>query len=397
MNKEIDEKYNKGLKGLSDDLYMIRKIEMSNKSKKEKYTNAKPIIDEVTDRLVKRNDYLTFRPFWNELHDRMVYYYSYLNLRNLDKSEIPIFRVVLHNSAVVWWLKYKKTMKNVSIPIVHFDTHDDMGLPGSTKGLLKNGELDEAGIIAGNCGQIYWPITCMLMSRGIDHVIWALPEWVYDDNLSLEQTLVTKKKGKGFSYIRDKNAPKDKYQVEDIEIVDKINKNLYKFIHKFQFDRITMDVRKDWTELGHLLGKDVTDFILDIDLDFFVTNGDKHTKKEYKKDFYDLESTGRIHDMPGIRVPREAYSDENADNIKYLLNEEFKLIKKRVKIFLSGLKYLKKKGIVPCCISISDSTPSFFVEFQMLLFSQMHTHQNILYLYCTHYYTRGLTNYMGQK
>lgn len=359
MNREIDDKINQGLYNITTNLYNLRGIEHSTKSMTVKYQKAQSVIERVYKELIKRKDFLADRHFWDELHDRMVYYYNYLNEKNLSKS-LPLFRVVLHNDAVRWWLKCKRRGK-ISGPLVHFDTHDDMGLPDKTNGLLKNGKLDEDGIAKGNCGQIYWPITCMLISKGIDQVIWAMPNWVYDDDNGFTQHLISKTPSQGFVYYRDEDQPKDNFIMEgDVEIVssNKIEDSSFLFDHEFRFDRLKVIDRKSWTKLGRII--DDKHFILDIDLDYFVTNGDVCNKAEYQEEFYDLESTGRVHDMPGMRTPREAYTDDVSEEAKKALRKEWKMVEKRIQTFLSGLAELKRKGITPCCIDISDSAPSFF-------------------------------------
>lgn len=130
---------------------------------------------------------------WEELHDRMVFYYDYLNEIN-TKKKLPLFRMTLHNEAAKFWL----SCKNRGIldgPLLHFDTHDDSGIPPSSKYLLdKDGSLDENGINQGGCGQINYPVTCLLLTKSVNHIIWGMPNWVYDNDASYKQTLVCTKK-----------------------------------------------------------------------------------------------------------------------------------------------------------------------------------------------------------
>lgn len=63
-----------------------------------------------------------------------------------------------------------------------------MGLPPSTKGLLTtDGKINTYGIMNGSCAKIFWPVTCLLLAKGTDSVIWAMPPWVYDDNAGFNQ------------------------------------------------------------------------------------------------------------------------------------------------------------------------------------------------------------------
>ena len=357
METEANNDYNNGIGIIVKDLYKLRQIEHSLIDESKKYSKSKTIIRNVTQNLINTNNYVAFRPMWEELHDRMVYYYEYLNNSNLNKS-MPLFRETLHNDVVQWWLECKNKGK-LSSTILHFDTHDDMGLPSTSKYLLKNGSLYEQGIKDGSCGQIYWPITCILLSKAVDHVIWCTPKWVYDDDGSYEQTLICEKDTDEFVYLRDKTQPKDNYRMKsDVLLVNDINDSKkYKFYSFHHFDRVKSSTQKGWNKLSKKIKKST--FILDIDLDFFVTNGDKISNKKYKEDYDDIESIGRVHEVPGIIIPRATYDDPYSKKVIKDLNKETKLIHKRIDIFLKGLKTLKDKNIVPSCINISDSAPSF--------------------------------------
>lgn len=359
METEATSEYNIGISSIVSDLYKLRQIEHSTSDISKKYSKASVIIKQVTQKLLDRNNYVAFRPMWDELHDRMVYYYSYLNEKNLEKS-MPLFRETLHNEVVKWWLECKSRGK-LSSTLLHFDTHDDMGLPSTSKYLLKNGSLYEEGIKDGACGQIYWPITCILLSKKIDHVIWCTPKWIYDDDEGFDQALVCWKYEDDIVYLRDKNQPKDNYRMKsDVVLIKGPLKNddkKYSFYHPHRLDRVKSYTKRGWTKLSKII--DDKKFILDIDLDFFVTNGDKISHKEYKNNFSDIESTGRVHGLPGIIIPRATYDDPHSKKIIKELNKEAKFIQKRVDKFIEGLSSLKDKGIIPCCISISDSAPSF--------------------------------------
>lgn len=358
MKTEHTDEYNLGISPIVEKLYILRTIEAQKNTMSVKYKKAKPILKKVTKELIERNNYLLFRPMWEELHDRMVYYYNYLNQRNLE-NKIPIFFTTLHNEAVKWWMEADKKGK-LSGTLIHFDTHDDMGLPDTSKYLLKNGStLDKNGIIKGACGQIYWPVTCILLSKKVNHVIWALPNWVYDNNNGFDQVLVCS--NDIIEYIRDSSQPKDEFRLEgDINVVsqEQMNPDLYSFYHPHRLDRIKLSRTTSWNKLT----KKITTkkFILDIDLDFFVSNGTKASINTYKKDFTDLESTGRVHGLPGKTNPRALYDDKKGRDHHKNLRTEVALIKKRVDRFIEGLQILKNQGITPSCINISDSTTSLF-------------------------------------
>ena len=357
METEAKDPYNKGLGEIVSKLYKLREIEFNQQSFAKKYNKAKLLIDEVTILLQDKKNFILYRPFWEELHDRMVFYYDYLNELN-TKKKLPLFRMTLHNEAAKLWLSCKNR-QILDGPLIHFDTHDDSGIPPSSKYLLnKDGLLNENGINRGSCGQINYPVTCLLLTKSVNHIIWAMPNWVYDNNASYNQTLVCTKRDK-FQYIREPGQKKDKFLMLDDIVIEQVKDEIaYKFYHKMIDTRIKMDKSKSWDKLSTMI--DSNKFILDIDLDFFVCNGDKYSMKTYSKNFYDLESTGRVKSFPDMVSPRAMYDDEKSKKMIRLLNKEMLFINKRIQIFLNGLKTLKDFGIKPCCINISDSTGSFF-------------------------------------
>lgn len=361
MNTEENDNYNNGLSKITKILYNMRRVEHSKSSMSVKYSKAKVMIENVTNLLIKKKNFLLYRPMWNELHDCMVYYYDFNNKRNLT-TKTPIFNTTLHNEVVKWWLKYKKSHGKLSETLLHFDTHDDMGVPDTRKHILtRKGKIDYPSITKGSCGKIDWPVTCILLSKSVTNVVWCIPKWVYDSNITIhEQVLTHSKKNDTFTYIRSEDEKKDKYKIEgNVEVLPSIEETPdTDFYHLHEFSRVKSASPSGWRKLLKLINTEK--FILDIDLDFFVTNGDSYSKEEYKEDFGDLESTGRTHGVPGITSPRAVYEDGNGSDTVNKLNKEVLLIKKRVSIFLKGLSMLKSKGLTPCCINISDSAPSFF-------------------------------------
>tara|TARA_Y100000389_G_scaffold57644_1_gene53666 strand:+ start:354 stop:1550 length:1197 start_codon:yes stop_codon:yes gene_type:complete len=358
MNTESNSKYNKHIKNISENIEKLRKIQYDkNKNIVDKYFSSNKIIEDTILKLIDRKNYLLFRPFWNEIHDRMVYYYNFMNKININKK-IPLFRMTLHNEAISWWLKLKDINK-LKGPLVHCDTHEDMGEPESTKYLIKkNGKIDREGIDKGACGLIFWPVTCLLLAKGTNEVVWATPKWTYDNDIRVKQILTTDKKNKSISYIRSENEKKDEFMYGDIIVKEeKLDKKYYNFYHPFIFNRIKLHKKSGWKKLNKVIEKF---FILDIDLDFFVSNGDKISLKEYKEDFNDVESHKRIHNTPGITIPREMYSDEYSIEIIKKLNQEEKIIRKRIKHFLENLEELKNDNKIPSAITISDSCSTYF-------------------------------------
>ena len=367
MSIENNNKINKKVRKTIEDLYLLRKIEASEKSENEKNSEASPIIESTLSSLLENKDFLLYRPLWEELHDRMVYYYDYHNRESLNKR-IPLFQTVIHHYAVVWWLKAEKR-KKLRGPLVHFDTHDDMSVPNNVDKIInKYGEFNEDAF-NDVCGAIDLPVTCLLLSKSVDNIIWATPEWVYDDDGTWDQYAAFSTKNiKGICnknemvFLRDKDSKKDDFPmgglVDDIKVKD-LDKSKFSLLHPFKFSRVHTNNILGWKKLYKALNA-TTDFILDIDLDYFCCNGDDISKKHYMNTYEDVQSKDRVHGIPGIRTPRSMYENDEGIKCKKDLNKEAILIKKRVDIFLNGLNYLKSLEVIPSVIDISDSTMSLF-------------------------------------
>lgn len=364
------DKKSQNIKPILINLYRLRHIEHSNLILSKKYAKAKPLINKTTSLLIKYKDFLSHRPLWNELHDCMVYYYDYLNLVNLNQS-IPLFRGNLHNEFGEWYYKlYKHTGHYIIGSLLHFDTHDDMGLLDN-KNIIKNKHVNVQLMSTNGCNQINYPVTCLLLNKKLNHIVWALPKWTYDHDYSTDQYLVSCKKNiKGIAhkndliFLRPNNSIHDQYLAKsDIVVVNQkyLNPTFYNFFHKFKFDRIHTNLLTNWHTLAHnIINMNHNTFILDIDLDYFVTNGDIVEKTIYMNDFNDLQSDIRSHGEPPMTLPRDAYTDNISLKYNKLLQKEFKAINVRLKTFIKGCKILKHYKLYPVLINFSDSTPSFF-------------------------------------
>jgi hypothetical protein len=243
--------------------------------------------------------------------------------------------------------------------ILHFDTHPDMNivknsieLPSFYKNYLKTKNknyLDDAQKIVWDIGSA---ISGVILTTGIQNYIWAMPDWIPDSNLKTTYFIKENKKTIGLY----SNDPK----VENNDLVDLTYTNMFKNIDKPERNYIKIQTgNEDNLKLTKKLIKefDIT-YILDIDLDYFVCNGQKLNKKSYFNDQYDVSSFYRTEKtIFNEDNPRDFYYDSE-DVIKFnnSIKKELSIINKRIKKFLSLIKKLKNKGYVPSHISICDST-----------------------------------------
>ena len=166
MSIENNKQINKKVRKCIENLYYLRTIEANHSLKlSEKLSIASPIIKNIQNILIKIHDFLLYRPLWEELHDRMVYYYEYQNQQNLN-NKIPLFRAVIHHNAVIWWLKSSEINK-LHGPLIHFDTHDDMGSPPNVDCILRDlkNKNNLLSSLDKTCSAIHLPVSCILLTK----------------------------------------------------------------------------------------------------------------------------------------------------------------------------------------------------------------------------------------
>jgi hypothetical protein len=175
----------------------------------------------------------------------------------------------------------------------------------------------------------------------------------YDPNVKTEYFLKENKDTIGL-YTNDIKFKDD--ALVDVYYTSKYKSDDKRIYSKLQTGNSKISNKQIANKIIYVIGK--KQFILDIDLDYFTSNGVKMDKDKYLKDPYDVASIKRVKKIVlNEDNPRNFY--EGSKEIrKYQedLEEEISLINKRIKRFLSLLNTLKNEGYTPSYISVCDST-----------------------------------------
>ncbi len=315
-------------------------------------TKSKKLFNEILDILMKRSKYAIDQSLWEMLYFYSVYFYK--NPSFIGK--IPIKYVTKHNHIVPFYMC--KKIHNVDYTIVRFDTHSDLNdiknsykLPYLYKKYLStnNGKcLDKAQ-------EIVWDIGAaksgVLISTGIKDVVWVMPDWVPDKQIEVEYFIKENKKNWTLQSV-EKDSAFDMMYVK--EVPKKAEKRIYKKLRISRLKETSNNILK-------VIELNGNKFILDIDLDFFVCNGDKFNESYFETPF-DLQSYYRTKRIE-INENTPRYKDEPTKELKEYskhLNNEIRKIDKRIKKFMKLLGMIKRKRVVPYLITMSDSSNVMF-------------------------------------
>jgi hypothetical protein len=312
--------------------------------------------------LKKRKQYGKDQELWKELYKRSLHYYD--NAKQIGRNNIPIKLVTKHNNILSFYMQ--QHLHNTSNAILRFDTHSDLNaiknsslLPSLYKKYINSGNL----VYVDEAQKIVWDIGAaksgVLFTTGIKDVIWCLPSWVPDQEITIDYYI---KHGKRNLTLATTHNLKHIYNMDEWTQY-RNNKGIETNIFsKVQMGKISKNKLK---HIINIIKRNGKNYILDIDLDFFVCNGKKFTNN-YFKDSYDLQSFYRTPEKHINQMyPRNSnYNNHMLQSYENHLTFELKQINKRIKRFIYIIAYLKRKGYTPSHISICDSTNILFEDCQ---------------------------------
>lgn len=340
----------------SGKIFMLNKFEGDKNEKFSKYHHK--LFNELLNTLLKRNKFGLDQHLWTELYYHSIYFYH--NIKKIGK--IPSIVTTKHNFIIPFYMKEK--LSTYDTTILHFDTHPDMNgvknsakLPDIYKKYLQSKSqkyLNEAQDIVWDIGA---SVSGTIFATGIQNYIWCIPEWVVDPEIEASYFLKKNKVSIGM-YTNDEKLINN--SLCDIYYTRNENKTEIEKI----YSKIKIKKKSALNKLINIINKgNGKTYILDIDLDYFVCNGEKLNVDRYMKEQYDVASFYRTKSIIiNEENPRDTTQKNNIlEQYEKQLRLELKYIKKRIRSFLDLIKSLKKRGYIPSHINISDSTN---VEFQ---------------------------------
>ena len=275
-------------------------------------------------------------PHLNELNDRYTFFYRYMNENEILKiKNIPIIQISKHHHAVEWIYKY---IKQDIGTILHIDSHADLN-PMINKSNFLEKFMKSENITKKQYQKFYKYINdigCVLVPMLLPYeknngIVWMTPDWVTEP---FNNSKVYLKKNDDYVYYYGGSCPKYTIKEDDIDYEDG--------------DKIVNFTTSNVKYMNKVLHKISNNYVLNLDLDYFVTFG----SPSYGTEGNDAISDSRT--LLDLGFTMKNFQEFEYKNIE--LENEIKLIKKRIDDFLIIIKLLKKMGKQPKIIIICDST-----------------------------------------
>lgn len=275
---------------------------------------------------------------WQALY---VYFVSAYFRHHTHICGVPATFVTKHNHIVPFYIRQLNTKPlSPTVPILHFDTHSDMNR-------IEGGEH----ISPKNASRLVWDIGAamsgVLTSTSVRNVVWCMPSWVPDD----QQTIP-------YIFNRQKNEFQTTRHIRDVDFTRVSSfPPQYPVAWYTKIRTGSIPVEEGCRKLIRHIQPN-RQFILDVDLDYFVCNGQPF-RPSYFSDPIDLRSSYRVSNFfpTNDGNPRNRRDPLRAVKTQYKrLDREMQHIDRRIRHFLTLLRCLLRQGYRPCLVSVSDSS-----------------------------------------
>lgn len=329
-------------------------VSFSRKMSEFVETKSNILLKNMIEMLMKRKKFALDQDLWRELYLQSIYFY-----KNNHIASIPSVFVTKHNEILPFYMKQK--ISETDCTILRFDTHSDLNfIKGSARLplLYKKYSSTNNQKYIDEAQEIVWDIGAsksgVLMTTGIKDVIWGMPSWVPDRQIDIEFFIKNNKKNLSL-----RTTCSEDYNDIDFDYSIRVPpQTISKKYRKIQTGRLTL---RSFEKIIEMISKNGKKYILDVDLDYFVCNGQKFDKS-YCDTPFDLQSYDRTKEISfNQNVPRN-HGQQTQELLRYekSLLTEIEKINKRIKLFLRLINNIKKRGLIPCCISICDSSNVLF-------------------------------------
>lgn len=284
--------------------------------------------------------------FYERLHSILTSYYPYLSETHTIRR-IPVVSVVMHHRAVAWWLRHGPLPS--SVPILHVDSHIDMNAVHLLGGKLKRmaakvvSHRKAPDALDGLLWDIGSVVTGYLYLGGMRDVVWLHPPWIKAQDHQQVPVQLIENRGSLRYCSKHKVA-----HAMDPRVCAKSSSP--GSLGTFRYSQTQGQTRRHWDRLAELLAPT---YLLDVDLDYFVTNGVSPGKRKFESEAHSPHRTSwcKITQSPRFRFDNTSEWRQRQRH----MNREFTHVQARIRTFLKGLRRLRNKGCRPALISLSDS------------------------------------------
>jgi hypothetical protein len=308
----------------------------------------------------RMNSFAINQSLWIELYYRSLALYKFKKV--IGNSNIPIILVTKHNHIVPFYIKHQ--LHKSKSTIFRLDSHSDLNpiknssqLPILYKNYIDTKKTNTLNIIQDLVWDIGAAKSGVIFSTGIKDIIWGLPNWLPDEQVFIDYYI---KKGSKNLNLCTNDDIKHISNLNEFTYIKGDSTNEKRIFSKIQTGKLS---KTGFNNLFNIIVKNGNKYVLDIDLDYFICNGQPFDSS-YWKESYDMQSFYRTeYKQLNQNLPRNI-NEKTMEIQKYQrkLLFEIKEINKRIKKFFKLLKLLKQKGLVPEYISISDSTNVNFYD-----------------------------------